>query len=64
MRLNSKIALQKTALKNLFSDEKITKEELELMLARLEKQASFLDEQKNKRKELIKKARYRIFEHV
>lgn len=64
MRLNSKIALQKTALKNLFSDDKITKEELELMLARLEKQASFLDEQKNKRKELIKKARYRIFEHV
>ncbi|MCY8208347.1 MULTISPECIES: hypothetical protein [Bacillus] len=62
--MNSKIALQKTALKNLFSDEKITKEELELMLARLEKQASFLDEQKNKRKELIKKARYRIFEHV
>ncbi|MCY8983542.1 MULTISPECIES: hypothetical protein [Bacillus] len=62
--MNSKIALQKTALKNLFSDDKITKEELELMLARLEKQASFLDEQKNKRKELIKKARYRIFEHV
>ncbi len=64
MRLNSKYTLQKTAIKKLFNDNKISKEELEQILARLEKEANFIDKQKNKRKELVKKARYRIFEHV
>jgi hypothetical protein len=62
--LNSKYTLQKTAITKLFNDNKISKEDLELMLAKLEREADLIDQQKNKRKELIKKARYRIFEHV
>ncbi|MDE1376399.1 hypothetical protein, partial [Bacillus licheniformis] len=60
--MNSKYTLQKTAITKLFNDNKISKEDLELMLAKLEREADLIDQQKNKRKELIKKARYRIFE--
>ncbi len=64
MRLNSKHTLKKTTVKKLFNEEKISKEALEKILAKLENEANFIDQQKNKRKELIKKARNRIFENV
>ncbi|WP_336737364.1 hypothetical protein [Bacillus altitudinis] len=62
--MNSKHTLKKTTVKKLFNEEKISKEALEKILAKLENEANFIDQQKNKRKELIKKARNRIFENV